>query len=103
MDFETRRIYASFKTDFHATFETQNEYEPVFWHRVDTVQFGIAPYKHDVDRIATWLVLSGRRYSGNTHEADELALLLRFFKKSAWVEAGATTDGKLRAWAMFSF
>ena len=103
IDYETRRIYASLKTDFHASFQTVDKYTPRFWHRIDTVQFGIAPYKHDVDKIATWLVVSGRRYAGNTHEKDELALLLRFFKKSAWVEAGSTTDGELRAWAMVSF
>jgi hypothetical protein len=32
-----------------------------------------------------------------------LALLLRFFKKRTWLEAGATTDGKIQAMAMFSF
>jgi hypothetical protein len=103
IDYETRRIYTSLKTDFHASFRRVDDYTPYFWHRVDTVQFGIAPYEHDVDRVATWIVLSGRRYAGSTHAQDELALLLRFFKKSAWVEAGSTLDGELRAWAMFSF
>lgn len=95
IDFETRRIYTSFKTDLH--------YSSIFWHRADTLQFGFAPYQHDVDTLATWFVVSGRRYSGNMHEGTEVALLLRFFKKKTWIEAGATTDGKLQAMAMFNF
>jgi len=31
------------------------------------------------------------------------AALLRLFKGSAWVEAGATTEGKLQAMFMFNF
>ena len=57
------------------------------------------------DDLATWLVVSGTRYSGNasgSHEEDQLSFLLRFFKKRMWIEAGATTDGKLQARAMFS-
>ena len=37
-----------------------------------------------------------------SHGGDQFSLLLRFFKKRMWVEAGATTDGKLQARAMFS-
>ena len=39
IDFETRRIYSSFKTDAHNS--------SAFTHRVDTLQFGVAPYTHD--------------------------------------------------------
>ncbi len=95
VDYETRRIYASFKTD-------GNVYGD-FWHRIDTVELGFAPYKHDVDGLATWFLVAGSGYAGNVHEGSELALLLRFFKKRIWLEAGATTDGDLRANAMFSF
>jgi hypothetical protein len=95
IDYETRRIYASVKTDLHES--------TAFTHRADTVQFGFAPYKHDVDSLATWLVVSGRRYSGNMHADSEVALLLRFFRKATWIEAGATTDGKLQFMAMFNF
>jgi hypothetical protein len=94
LDFETRRIYTSLKTDSHRS--------SVLEHRIDTLQFGIAPYEHDVDSLATWLVISGTRHSGDAHEGTEWALLLRFFKKRVWVEAGATTEGALRAHAMFS-
>jgi hypothetical protein len=97
VDFETRRIYTSFKTDSHRS--------SAFTHRVDTLQFGIAPYVHDVNTLATWFVVSGTRYSGNaagSHDGEQLSFLLRFFKKRTWIEAGATTDGKLLARAMFS-
>ena len=94
VDYETRRIYTSLKTDAY--------HSPIFDHRSDTLQFGIAPYKHDTNTLATWLVVSATRHSGDSHEGDELAFLLRFFKKRTWIEAGATTDGQFRARAMFS-
>lgn len=94
IDYETRRIYTSLRTDAYQS--------SAFSHRIDTVQFGVAPYEHDIDRLATWLVVAGTRHTGDGHEAEEVALLLRFFKKRFWIEAGATTDGKLRAHAMFS-
>lgn len=95
VDFETRRFYASLKTDAHES--------PAFTHRADTVQVGFAPYAHDIDSLATWFIVSGRRYSGNMHEDTEVALLVRLFRKAAWIEAGATTDGKLQFMAMFNF
>jgi hypothetical protein len=97
IDYETRRIYSSLKTDYH--------YSSAFSHRVDMVQFGIAPYVHDTNELATWFVVCATRYSGNasaSHEDDQLSFLLRFFKKRMWIEAGATTDGNLQARAMFS-
>jgi hypothetical protein len=95
IDYETRRVYLSIKTDLYDS--------DLFWHRADTVQFGIAPYPHDTNTLATWFVISGRNYTGDMHEDTELAFLLRFFKKRAWLEAGATTEGKIQAMAMFSF
>jgi hypothetical protein len=95
LDYETRRLYSSLRTDFHGS--------RAFSHRIDTLQLGIAPYEHDVDRLATWFVVQGRRYTGNVYDGTEWALLLRLFKKGAWVEAGVTGDGKLQAMAMFNF
>jgi hypothetical protein len=95
VDYETRRIYASVKTDLHGSAD--------FTHRIDTLQLGIAPYQHEYDSLATWLVVQGRNYTGGIREKSEWALLLRLFKGGAWVEAGATTDGKLQAMAMFNF
>jgi hypothetical protein len=94
-DYETRRVYSSIKTDLHRS--------SAFSHRIDTLQLGIAPYEHDYDSLATWLVLQGRHYTGGIHDGTEWALLLRLFKGGAWIEAGATEDGKLQAMAMFNF
>jgi hypothetical protein len=94
-DYETLRFYSSFKTDYVDS--------PLFWHRADTLQIGFAPYRHDTDSLATWFIISGRNYAGDLHESQELAFLVRLFKKRSWVEAGATTDGKIQALLMFNF
>lgn len=94
-DYETRRVYVSLKTDWHESSE--------FSHRIDTLQLGLAPYKHDYDTLAVWFVVQGRQYTGNIHDGVEWAFLLRLFKGGAWIEAGATPDGKLQAMAMFNF
>ena len=95
VDYETRRIYSSLKTDLQRS--------NAFSHRIDTLQLGLAPYEHDIDTLATWFVLQGRRYTGGIHDGTEWALLLRLFKGGAWIEAGATDDGKLQAMAMVNF
>jgi hypothetical protein len=95
LDYETRRVYGSLKTDLHES--------SGFSHRIDTLQLGLAPYEHDYDELATWFVVQGRRYSGGIFDGIEWALLLRLFKGGAWIEAGATTDGKVQAMAMFNF
>jgi len=95
LDYETRRVYASLKTDLHRGAD--------FTNRIDTLQLGLAPYQHDFDTLATWFVVQGRNYTGGIHDGTEWALLLRLFKRGAWIEAGATTDGKLQAMAMVNF
>jgi hypothetical protein len=94
-DYETRRVYASFKTDLQESVHTSN--------RVDTLQLGWAPYAHDYDTLATWIVVQGRSYTGGIYPGVEKALLVRLFKGGTWVEAGATTDGKFQAMVMFNF
>lgn len=94
-DYETRRIYASLKTDLQRSSE--------FSDRVDTLQLGLAPYKHDYNGLATWFVFQARHYTGQLHSGIETAALLRLFEGGAWVEAGITSDGKLQAMAMFNF
>jgi hypothetical protein len=94
IDYETRRIYTAIKTDYHES--------SAFWHRTDTLQLGFAPYAHDVDTLATWFLVSLSRNSGDDYENDQVAFLLRFFKKRTWVEGGVTTDGNLQARVMFS-
>ena len=48
-------------------------------------------------------VVQGREISGGIHDGTEWSLLLRLFKRGAWVEAGVTEDGKLQALAMVNF
>ena len=95
VDYETRRVYASLKSDLHES--------SGFSHRIDTLQLAMAPYEHDYDKLATWFVLQGRRYTGEIFDGTEVALLLRLFKGNTWIEAGATTDGKLQAMLMVNF
>jgi hypothetical protein len=95
IDYETRRIYASFATD--------SQFATSFTHRMDTLQLGFAPYEHEADGLSTWFVVSATKFSGNVQEDTQVSLLLRLFKKFAWVEVGATTDGKPQARVMLSF
>jgi hypothetical protein len=95
IDYETRRIYSSFRSDL--------EESDHFSHRIDTVQLGWAPYAHDYGTLATWFVVQARHYSGGLLGGTEKALLVRFFKGGTWLEIGATTDGKLQSMAMFNF
>jgi hypothetical protein len=94
-DYETRRVYASLKSDWQRA--------DAFNHRVDTLQLGIAPYKHSYNGLATWFLVQGREYTGGIHRGIEKAVLVRLFKGGTWVEAGLTTDGRIQAMAMFNF
>jgi hypothetical protein len=95
VDYETRRVYASVKSDLQRSSE--------FSDRIDTLQLGLAPYKHDYGGVATWFVLQARHYTGGLHSGIETAALLRLFKGGAWIEAGVTNAGKVQAMAMFNF
>ena len=96
VDAETLRWYGSLKTDW--------QHADSFAHRIDTLQLGVAPYKHDYTRLATWLVVQGRNYTGGGLRQDvEGALILRFFRGPLWVEAGATFDGEPQAMVMFNY
>ena len=94
-DYETRRVYGAFRSDL----QESDRYS----HRIDTLQLGWAPYKHDYDTLATWFVVQGRRYTGRIADGTETALLLRLFKGGTWVEIGATTEGRIQAMAMINF
>jgi hypothetical protein len=94
-DYETRRVYASLKSDLWESSE--------FSQRVDTLQLGIAPYEHDYSTLATWFVVQARDYTGQIRHGVEWAALVRLFKGGAWVEAGLTADGKPQVMAMFNF
>jgi hypothetical protein len=95
VDYETRRVYASMKSDLQRS--------SVFSDRIDTLQLGVAPYKHAYAGLATWFVFQARHYAGDLHSGIETAALLRLFKGGAWIEAGVTNAGKVQAMAMFNF
>jgi len=95
LDYETRRVYASLRTDLHES--------SAFSHRIDTLQLGVAPYEHEYDTLALWFVIQGRQSTGGLAEGIEWAALVRLFKRNAWVEAGVTGDGKLQAMLMVNF
>ncbi|HEU4779683.1 MAG TPA: hypothetical protein VFS58_07340 [Steroidobacteraceae bacterium] len=95
IDYETRRVYSSLKTDLYRSAD--------FSHRIDTLQLGLAPYEHDYDTLATWVVVQARRVTGEIQDGTEWALMLRLFKRAGWIEAGVTDDGKLQAMAMINF
>jgi hypothetical protein len=95
VDYETRRIYSSLKTDLHHSSE--------FSHRIDTLQLGIcalqARHRHPGPGSSFRAAITPAAFT----MAHEWAFLLRLFKGGAWIEAGATTDGKLQAMAMVNF
>ena len=94
-DYETRRVYMSAKSDLWDCSE--------FSQRVDTMQFGFAPYAHDYSTLATWFVIQARDYSSRIRHGVEWAALIRLFKGGAWLDAGLTADGKPQVMAMFNF
>lgn len=94
-DYETRRVYASLRSDLHES--------SAYSHRIDTLQLGIAPYEHDYATLAVWLVVQARQYTGELYRGTECAALVRLFKRNAWVETGVTQDGHLQAMLMFNF
>jgi hypothetical protein len=95
LDYETRRVYASMKSDLWES--------SAFSQRVDTMQLGFAPYAHDYSTLATWFVIQARDYSGQIRHGVEWAALIRLFKGGAWIDAGVTADGKPQVMAMFNF
>ncbi len=95
LDYETRRVYASLRTDW---FDSS-----AFSHRIDTLQLGVAPYPHETNQLAVWFVVQAREMTGGLTDGTEVAALLRLFKRNAWLEAGVTQDGKLQAMVMFNF
>ncbi len=95
VDYETRRIYTAFNSDL---------YEGDGWsHRMDMVTLGWAPYEHDIDRLATWIVVRGT----HTTNADDSGVVgqafLRFFTPKWWLEVGADEDGQPLAGLMINF
>ena len=86
LDYETTRIYTSFVSELHEGGGYSN--------RFDTAAIGWAPYAHDVDRVATWIVLKGQRSSGAIDDSVKPMAVLRLFTTRWWLEVGADSDGR---------
>ena len=96
VDYETRRVYASAKTDW---FKSSR-----FSHRVDTVQLGVAPYEHDYEDLAVWFLVQARRITGGVMDMKtEWVPMVRLFKGNFWIEAGANRDGRAQLMVMMNF
>jgi hypothetical protein len=115
-DYETRWLFASARVDWN--------HSPKQSFRIDTVQFGLAPYAHGYRDWATFFLLQARQYQGgfpvesfanaNRPEANrpklqpiqpgiETAALVRLFRGNFWLEAGVTNQGKPQAMLMMNF
>lgn len=96
LDYETRSIYTSLKTDWFRSSR--------FSHRVDTLQLGVAPYEHDYEDLAVWFVVQARRISGDVMGGKtEWIPMVRLFKGNFWIEAGANRDKRLQLMVMMNF
>ncbi len=95
-DYETRRVYSSFKTDWFRSSR--------FSHRVDTLQLGVAPYEHDYEDLAVWFLVQARRMTGGVMGGKtEWTPMVRLFKGNFWIEAGANRDGRAQLMVMMNF
>jgi hypothetical protein len=95
LDRESLRWYSSLKVDYQGS--------SAFSHRIDTLQLGVAPYKHRYKKLATWILLQARDYTGGIYDGVETALLVRFFRGPLWLEGGVTAGGKLQTMFMFNY
>jgi hypothetical protein len=99
-DYETRWLYASARVDWNQS--QQQSY------RIDTAQFGLAPYAHNYRSWATFFLLQARQYQGDIslqpiQRGIETAALVRVFRGNFWLEAGLTDQGKPQAMLMMNF
>jgi hypothetical protein len=95
-DFETRSFYASAKSGW---FHSQR-----FSHGVNTIQLGIAPYEHDYEDLAVWLVVQARRYTGGILPGKtEVIPMLRLFKGNFWIEGGVDREKRVQLMLMMNF
>ena len=94
-DFETRRIYTSLVSEHHEG--------PNWRYRIDTVALGLAPYEHDFEKTALWVVLKGMRSTHSRDDEPKSALMLRFFNPKWWLEVGVHDNGDLLGNVMLNF
>ena len=96
VDYETRSVYASLRTDLHEA--------SAYSHRIDTLQLGVAPYEHDYQTLAVWFVIQARQYTGGLlrrHRSTQRCCGCSSATPGS--KPGVTQDGKLQAMLMFNF
>jgi hypothetical protein len=93
-DFETLRLYSAVKSSINVGTD--------FTHAENTLSIGFAPYAHDYDGLATWLIVD---LSYVTELDDHLRVIpkVRLFKNSWFIEAGCSLDGDPLLSCMFHF
>ena len=89
-DYETRRVYGSLKTDLQRSSR--------FSERVDTLQLGVAPYKHDYGGLATWFVFQARHYTDNLHSGIETARCCASSKGAHGSKPALPTPANSKPW-----
>lgn len=94
-DYETRRIYASLVSELYEG--------SGFSFRFDTVSVGVAPYKHDMQRLASWIVLKAKHTSNAQNTSLKPELTWRMFTAKWWLDAGIDSDGKPSINLMLNF
>ena len=95
LDYETRRVYASLKSDYYSSSD--------FSHRIDTVQTWYCSLRSRLLDTGDLVCSTSTPIHGENSRRHGVAFLLRLFKRGAWIEAGPTTDGKVQAMFMFNF
>lgn len=95
VDYETRRVYASFKFEHHDA--------SVFSMHSQTLQLAWAPYPHEYDVLATWLLFQVRDASRHVQDDPETAYMLRFFKRGSWIDVGLSDEGQWQLMLMFNY
>jgi hypothetical protein len=95
-DYETRRLYFSVKSDEFRSKASS-------W-RIDTAQMGVAFNAPETDALTSWLVLQERAmHDGHGHSDHKVALLVRLFKQSKWLDIGINERGRPEIMAMLVF
>ena len=83
-DYETLWIYAAAKSALNIG--------SGFTHSENTLSLGFAPYAHDYDGLATWLIVD-LSYISEMDKQVRVIPKVRLFKNSWFIEAGCSLDG----------
>jgi hypothetical protein len=94
LDYETLWVYTAVKSAVDAGQH--------FTFAENTVSLGFAPYAHDYDGLATWLIVDFTYVTEFDHDL-RIIPKIRLFKNSWFIEAGCSLDGDPFFSCMFHF